>query len=228
VDGNLAYGACGLLIVIYAWGRFNTPPSNRSSTSQKLYWSSGAGYVLSALALFVALVILLKSGPWRKLLIPSGDDASLPVPLVATLAMTTLLPSLPMLKRVDEWFLAIFLDWAEIPGEVKRRAAGLTPESFQVTREDVVELREAYGDGSYGNTLTDHLRPGNGEGLKLSQCRFTRVVKLHHRIHKLAGAARYGDFLSKLTKIGPNLTAKRPIFTSICRFADPRGASARA
>src|SRR5437016_11991180 len=76
-------------------GRFNTPPSNRSSTSQKLYWSSCAGYVLSALALFVALVILLKSGPWRKLLIPSGDDASLPAPLVATLAMTTLRPLAP-------------------------------------------------------------------------------------------------------------------------------------
>ena len=200
MDGNLAYAACGLLIVIYAWGRFNTPPSNRSSTSQKLYWSSCAGYVLSALALFVALVILLKSGPWRKLLIPSGDDASLPVPLVATLAMTTLLPSLPMLKRVDEWFLAIFLDWAEIPAEVKRRAAGLTPESFQVTREDLVELREAYGDGSYGNTLTDHLRQGNGEGLKLSQCRFTRIVKLHHRIHKLAGISRYGDFFVEADK----------------------------
>jgi hypothetical protein len=212
VDGNLAYGACGLLIVIYAWGRFNTPPSNRSSTSQKLYWSSCAGYVLSALAVFVASVILLKSGPWRKILIPSGDDASPPVPLVATLAMTTLLPSLPMLKRVDEWFLAIFLDWAEIPGEVKRRAAGLTPESFQVTREDLVELREAYGDGSYGNTLTDHLRQGNGEGLKLSQCRFTRLVKLHYRIHKLAGAARYGDFFVEADKDWTELDRKTSDF----------------
>jgi hypothetical protein len=212
VDGNLAYGACGLLIVIYAWGRFNTPPSNRSSTSQKLYWSSCAGYVLSALAVFVALVILLKSGPWRKILIPSGDDASLPVPLVATLAMTTLLPSLPMLKRVDEWFLAIFLDWAEIPGEVKRRAAGLTSESFQVTREDVVELREAYGDGSYGNTLADHLRQGSGEGLELSQCRFTRVVKLHHRINKLTGASRYSDFFVESDKDWTELDRKTSDF----------------
>ena len=212
MDGNLAYGACGLLIVIYAWGRFNTPPSNRSSTSQKLYWSSCAGYVLSALAVFVALVILLKSGPWRQILIPSGDNASLPVPLVATLAMTTLLPSLPMLKRVDEWFLAIFLDWAEIPGEVKRRAAGLTPESFQVTREDVVELREAYGDGSYGNTLADHLRQGSGEGLELSQSRFTRVVKLHHRINKLAGASRYSDFFVESDKDWTELDRKTSDF----------------
>ena len=30
----LTYAACGLLIVVYASGRFNTPPSNRSSTRQ--------------------------------------------------------------------------------------------------------------------------------------------------------------------------------------------------
>ena len=50
----LAYAACGGLIVVYALGRFNTPPSNRSSTRQALYWSSCLGYVLSALALFAA------------------------------------------------------------------------------------------------------------------------------------------------------------------------------
>ncbi len=30
----LAYAACGGLIVVHALGRFNTPPSNRSSTRQ--------------------------------------------------------------------------------------------------------------------------------------------------------------------------------------------------
>jgi hypothetical protein len=51
----LTYAACGLLIVVYASGRFNTPPSNRSSTRQTLYWWSCAGYVLSALALFARI-----------------------------------------------------------------------------------------------------------------------------------------------------------------------------
>jgi len=55
MDGNLTYAACGLLIIAYAWARFNTPPSNRSSTRQTLYWSSAIGYMLSALVLFAAL-----------------------------------------------------------------------------------------------------------------------------------------------------------------------------
>ena len=69
MNQNLTYAACGLLIIAYAWARFNTPPSNRSSTRQTLYWSSAIGYMLSALVLFAALSILLNAGPWRKLLL---------------------------------------------------------------------------------------------------------------------------------------------------------------
>src|SRR5215469_629015 len=112
---SLTYTGCAVLIAVYAWGRFNTPPSNRSSTRQTLYWWSGAGYVFSALALFVVLSILLKAAVWRGALLGKFDDRALPAPLIATLAMTTLLPSVPLLKRLDEWFLSIFLDWAEIP-----------------------------------------------------------------------------------------------------------------
>ena len=212
MDGNLTYVACGLLIVVYAWGRFNTPLSNRSSTRQTLYWSSAAGYVLSALALFAALVILLKAGPWRKFLIGAADDPSLPVPLVATLAMTTLLPSIPYLKRLDEGLLSLFLDWAEIPDEVKRRAAALTPESFSVSKDDLAALRNAYGDGSWGETLTEHLRRNGSEKLELSQYRFTCVVKLHHAIGKLAGVPRYGRFFDEADKEWAELDKKADEF----------------
>jgi hypothetical protein len=191
------YSACGLLIVIYAWGRFNTPPSNRSSTRQALYWWSGFGYVLSALTLFAGLCFLLQAGEWRTLLLGPADNAALPASLIATLAMTTLLPSIPVLKRVDEWLLAVFLDWAEIPGEVKRRAALMTPQSFEVTETDAAELRDAYGDEGAGHAWAWHLRGQRGEGLELSQYRFTRVVKLYHRIGKLAGEPRYSHFFAE-------------------------------
>ena len=100
VDRNLTYAACGLLIIAYAWARFNTPPSNRSSTRQTLYWSSAIGYMLSALVLFAVLSALLDAAPWRKLLLGKSDDPALPAPLIATLAMTTLLPAIPTLKRI--------------------------------------------------------------------------------------------------------------------------------
>ncbi|MBV9202481.1 MAG: hypothetical protein JOY83_22650, partial [Alphaproteobacteria bacterium] len=193
----IPYSACGLLIVIYAWGRFNTPPSNRSSTRQALYWWSGLGYVLSALMLFAGLCFLLQAGEWRTLIFGPADNPALSASLMATLAMTTLLPSIPVLKRADEWLLAVFLDWAEIPAEVKRRAALMTPRSFEVTETDVAELCETYGDEGSGHASARHLRGRRGEGLELSQYRFTRVVKLYDRIGKLAGEPRYSHFFAE-------------------------------
>jgi hypothetical protein len=193
-SGEIAYIACSLIIAIYAWDRFNTPISNRSSTLRVLFWSSCIGYVLSALALFAGLSFLLQAPVWQKLLNLSGQ-ASLPAPLMATLAMTTLLPSIPILKRVDSWFLSIFLDWGAIPSEARRLAQAMTPSSFTVTSADVACLRKS-DEGGYGDTFRQHLRAERSSGLKRSEYRFTRLVKLHDRVYRLAAEPRYGRFFS--------------------------------
>src|ERR1700739_1074318 len=108
--GVLAYTACTFLVAIYAWDRFNTPSSNRSLTLRALFWSNCIGYVISALLLFASLSYLLQQSPWQRALGLSGQ-APLPAPLIATLALTTLLPSVPMLKRLDGWLLSKFLGW---------------------------------------------------------------------------------------------------------------------
>jgi hypothetical protein len=193
----LAYLACGVLIILYAWDRFSTPASNRSSTRQALYRWGCAGYVVSALGLFVVLSVLLQVGAWRTMLLgPESDKLSLPAPLIATLMMTTLLSSVPLLKQVDGWFLSAFLDWASIPAEVKRRAATMTPQSFGVTERDVTALRDAYGDGSYGDTLADHLCARCNDGME-SQYRLTKVVKLYDQIRQLTGNSDYSRFFAE-------------------------------
>ena len=214
---TLADVACGSLILIYAWDRFNTPASNRSSTRQALYWWSCIGYMLSALTLFVALSLLLRVGPWRTVLLGSANDPSLPAPLIATLAMTTLLSSVPALKHVDDWILSTFLNWAAIPAEVKRRAATMMPRSFSVSDDDVTALRDSYGDGSYGDTLAHHLCARGGEGLAQSQYRFTRVVKLYDQIKNLAGEPGYSRFFSEAAD---ELTALETKVASFLRRSD--------
>src|SRR5712691_4374421 len=146
----LAYIVCAALIMVYAWDRFNTPPSNRSSTLQLLYWESCFGYILSALALFLALSVLLEQPAWRTLL-QLKENQSLPAPLLATLAMTTLLPRVPLLNQLDRRLLDLFLDWGAIPAEAARRAAALTPHDFAVTGADVDALRK--GEDGYGETF---------------------------------------------------------------------------
>jgi hypothetical protein len=193
---HLAYLACGVLIILYAWDRFSTPASNRSSTRQALYWWGCAGYIVSALGVFAVLSVLLQVGAWRTMLLGPVDQLSLPPPFIATLAMTTLLSSVPLLKQIDGWILSAFLDWASIPAEVKRRAATMTPQSFRVTEEDVAALRDTYGDGSYGDTLADHLCGCCNDGME-SQYRLTRVLKLYDQIKKLTSESRYARFFSE-------------------------------
>jgi hypothetical protein len=192
---NVAYVLCAALIVIYAWDRFNTPPSNRSSTRQLLYWQSCVGYILSALGLFAALSLLLEQEVWRQLF-GLKDNQSLPAPLLATLAMTTLLPRVPLLSRLDRSLLDLFLDWGAIPAEVKRRAAALTPHSFTLTGADLDMLRES-GDDDYGESFAGHLRERGCAGLERSRLRFTRVVSLYARLQQLAAEPRYSRFFDQ-------------------------------
>jgi cbb3-type cytochrome oxidase subunit 3 len=193
---HLAYIACGVLIIFYAWDRFSTPASNRSSTRQALYLWGCAGYIVSALGVFAILSVLLQVGAWRTMLLGPIDKLSLPAPFIATLAMTTLLSSIPVLKQIDGWILSTFLDWASIPAEVKRRAATMTQQSFHVTEEDVTALRNAYDDGSYGDTLAGHLCARSNDG-KESQYRLTRILKLYDQIKKLSSESRYARFFSE-------------------------------
>jgi hypothetical protein len=145
----------------------------------------------------MVLSVLLELAPWRTALYGKADNSSLPAPLIATLGMTTLLSSVPILKRVDNWILAAFLDWGSIPAEAKRRAATMTPQTFSVTADDITKLRESYGDDSYGEALAGHLRERGPDGLELSEYRFTRVVKLYDCVQSLRGMLRYARFFAE-------------------------------
>jgi hypothetical protein len=144
---------------------------------------------------FALLSFLLTQSGWQSLFNLS-NEASLPVPLIATLAMTTLLPSLPILKRVDSWLLSNFLNWGAIPAEAWWLTEKMAPATFTVTNADVETLRASY-EGGYGDTFTEHLREEAAGGLKRSEYRFTRVVKLNDRIHRLAAEPRYRRFFAE-------------------------------
>ncbi len=138
-------------------------------------------------------------------------NSSLPAPLIAALVMTTLLSSVPLVKNLDNWILSLFLDWGAIPAELKRRAATMTTRTFSVTTDDVAKLRTAFGDGSCGETLADHLREDGSEGIELSERRLTRVAKIYFCIQSLEAEHRYASFFAgadeELKQIKSRMTA---------------------
>jgi hypothetical protein len=196
LTGPVSYAVCAIMILSYVWGRFNTPPSNRSSTRRMLYWAGCTSYVLIALVLFAALSSLLQAAFWRKYLLGRAEDLPLPAPLIATLAMTTLLPTIPLLKHLDEWLLSLVFEWAKIPAEVKRVAAMMRERYFTVTEADLRSLERFFSEY---NADTDMicLRGQADEGLELLQYRLTRVAKLYLEIQALTIIARYSRLFNE-------------------------------
>jgi hypothetical protein len=100
-----------------------------------------------------------------------SSEASLPVPLIATLAMTTLLPSLPILKRVDSWLLSN----SQLGRYLSR---GTVADGEDGPRGLYCDQNGCRGAsrilrGRYGDTFTEHLREEATGGLKRSEYRFT-------------------------------------------------------
>ena len=82
IHSHLTDIGCALIILIYAWDRFNTPPSNRSSTRRVLFWQACIGYLAATLALFTILTVLLGQQGWADLF---DLQQKLPAPLLATM-----------------------------------------------------------------------------------------------------------------------------------------------
>lgn len=143
------YLAGMVFVLVYSYARFNTPPTNRSSTTAGRYFMALSLYMMAALATFM----LLAECPHLVGYLFWGDKAesmsanlppslqSLSSPLVAALLMTVLLPNIPLLKSIDGWILRQLQGIAAIPYEVRRLSAELRGRPFITSTELQQETR---------------------------------------------------------------------------------------
>jgi hypothetical protein len=187
-----AIAIIGILVAIHAWGRFDHPPMNRASTTRGQYYSSGVAYVLCALALYVVLTSALKAQPELLTLLTAGaaealpdEVTSLPAPLLAALIMTTLLPHVPGISRIDEWLLARFRSFGRIPGEVRRFSTELANSGYEISAE-LQERTSRYvlENGSIPDRLAEELRFGGADS---ARGLFTRNLALYVQLRELRG-----------------------------------------
>ncbi len=209
VSSSLWSYAIGLAaVLLYANGRFNTPSTIRLSTRVSLYRQALASYLLASTAIFLAISWLLTLPPVRDLL----DDflldratepgstgqqslSHLPAALLAALALTALLPSIPWVKDFDGSVLRLCQSLANIPWEVQEWARKLRPQDFRITQDDVAEMQDFIGGSQdLPDNLVQHLRADRGLGLQISQFRFTRCMKIYMRVLALEGDRRCAQY----------------------------------
>lgn len=192
--------ACGLVVSLYAAKRYNTPQTNRLSTTRSLFFLTAAGYVFASLILFLLLCeVVLGPGVLTFL---GLDDAQKAVtayaapPVLAAVILTTLLPNIAVLSTADSWLLERFQTWGRIPQGVRTLADKLPVDSLQMNGDDVGRLRQwIFNETDIPNEIGNDL---GAQGADSAPGTLSRVVRLFSELRKLAASPAYkGSFRSQ-------------------------------
>ena len=186
-----------LLVCFYAASRFNTPPTARSQTSRFQYVSCCVLYVLASVALFILLTWFVWKNPQALGFLQFGAAAPLPTevthlaaPLIVTLAMTTLLPSLPLLRELDARLLRIFHRMASIPIAAAQWSKRMRDAQFVISPDLLAEVKRYIGDSSVlADDIVDELR--TDPSVDSARYRFTRNLALYVSLRNLDSRTRF-------------------------------------
>ena len=149
----IEWGVGGVFVAVNAYRRYNTPASNRASTTFQNFSLYFFFYLLAVLTLYVFFGAVLDSSPetigWLYALSVGQVGSNMPLaidqlssPMVSALFLTTLLPSLPWLSRYDQALLNTFWDRGNIPNHVYKMAASMRRARFNFSPMQNKQLRK--------------------------------------------------------------------------------------
>jgi hypothetical protein len=184
---------CAVLVAMHAARRYDTPETNRLTTTQTLFNLTRAGYVAASLALFFVLAeVALKPGVFP---FPGLGDIQTTVanyvapPVLAVLLLCVVFPGTPVIQAGDAWLLKYFQSLGRIPYGVRMLAEKLTPSALPVGESDIEELRDwILYDAEVPMDLAESLSADRPE---TSRGGFTRALKLYVDLQKLAALPAY-------------------------------------
>lgn len=208
-----AFGA--LVVVLYARDRFDSPQSNRATTTFTRYWVARLGYIASMLALFLVLGGALRDVDlqmlWDFLQVPGTvkNADRMPGPLVAALLLTAMLPSFPFLTRIDEAVKKWFQRVGNIPFEARLLSGQLQNADFRPSAEMLARIEPHLTDLGVDPAWLE-------DGPATVRHRWTRAVVLWTLVQdwtKARGYSRYvsqrqaqfDDIRARLESLGPML-----------------------
>lgn len=196
---DASYVVATVLVCVYAANRFNTPRTVRSQTSRFQYFSSLIVYVFSCELLMLAVAWLLQQEPAVMSTLLGEDKASIPAeltglqsPLVAALILTTLLPSFPILHKLDAGMLQIFHRLGAIPINAVRWSQRMDLAPFAIMEDALVDAQRHIREKS---TLPDTLiaELTRDDASDRTRFAFTRVMVLYVAQAKLPGRPSFED-----------------------------------
>jgi hypothetical protein len=190
-----------LFVLIAAAGRFNSPPTNRSSTTALRFHLAAICYLLFELTLYLGVIFVGAFAEEAGFFAPLLRGQTLP-PLSA-LMLTVLLPNIPLLAESDAWVLDRLQRMGAIPFEARRLAAELRRSSFTVPaalRDRVVARLIALG------FKPDEVQLGHGSGQAQT---WTRITTMLIQIEDWEVDRRFIGFLARFGALRQEMKAEQ-------------------
>ena len=139
----------GIVVVATSYSRFNSPPTNRSSTTWLRYHALACVYTLAIATTWVVLA----NAP--ELLEALGATADLTKPIraldaaVYAAVLLTVLPNVPPFAAFDLRMRTFFQDLARIPWEAQRLSAALRARTWLPNEAFEDRIRSALSDSNF-------------------------------------------------------------------------------
>jgi hypothetical protein len=226
LDFQLGLGAAA--VAAYAYKRFGTPSTIRSTTTALRYHTSAGLYYLMTLSIYFTLALSPEMCSF--LATAMGVDTVLGMPtlalveglkklspaLLAVIFITVVLPTLPFAKQVDGALRRSFQRMARIPNEVRRLSGRLKSASYDLTperRAAVLDYLDANGFAAI-----------DGQGNQEWQL-WLKLTNLVLIVRDWKTSGRFGDFVddyqTELQAILDSYDAKRPLALEYFRLTGP-------
>ena len=192
---DMAFFVALFLTGFYAISRFATPKAVRSQTTRFQYYSSLASYVGSCVGLLTILSWILSDKPALLAVlyfpdpIPEGFKG-FDAPLIAALVLTTLLPSIPILRDIDGAMLRFFHRMGAIPLGAVRWAQRMNMAQLTISEKLLADTKQYIANSALlPDSLLRQLQPNFAvDGARF---RFTRSLALYVALRNLSG---WNDF----------------------------------
>jgi hypothetical protein len=194
VDMNLVDTlVCAAVVALHAWHRYNTPKTNRVSTTRSLFLFTGAGYVSGSLTSFLLLSeFALRPGVPPLIVGIEGLKiilAQYSAPPVLAMLLIIFFPNIPVVRLADKWLLELFQSWGRMPWAVRNLAQELNPQALHLAQADVAMLQEWM---AAEDTIPDDLAGVVSAGpVESAGGTVSRVLYLYFELKKLETALGY-------------------------------------
>lgn len=211
----------GIFVAINAYGRYDGPSSNRASTTAIRYHLSAIAYTLVTVLLYL---LLIRARP----ILDQAWLQDLSSPLLAALAMTELVPRLPVAKDIELWARHALQRIAAIPTEVRRLSSYIENATFEPSESARAEAMQELEAANFEN-VEDRVATGQ------RRCRdWFKITVLLLQIERMKGDAawnRYtrefsGDF-AEIRRRREELTAAAQVCFSDAGAKAPKSRTAR-